>query len=527
MLVAALRLAWLSDDSLITLRTALNITHGWGPGFNATESVQAYTHPLWFLLWVTTGALTNQWVLGIIAVSLVLSTGAVALVAWRTKSLARLIVAIGLLLFSNAFMEYTSSGLENPLGYLTVGVLIPLSLSLQQVRSRWWLRPALIGLTSAAVVLTRFDLLLLALPALALMTWQWRHSLKSIGVVLAGALVPLLAWFIWSQATYGAFLPNTYLAKRNVDIPASELIVQGLRYLWLTFEHDPVSLLAIVVGVGGALAIGTAISRAWAIGIVIYLGYVIWIGGDFMAGRFLAVPVFASVFILACLRSPLLESPSQQQPRHEELTRVLIALVLVVGLAGGSSLAGSTPVALANPTSPRWEVDQNYNFGVSDERGTYIALKRDLKGLIDTLSEGYLNPDIAPLGDGSGLNRTLREINRATQNWPTNDGKLTTPSEVGVYCGFLGTLGIATGPRVHLIDSCGLTDQFLANMRYAPAEPFAWKPGHFERAVPDGYSEAMRTGQVTQMKDPLQALALDELWAQIRPGYVRQIPTVG
>lgn len=58
--IAAIRVAWVSDDALITLRTALNMTHNWGPGFNATESVQAYTHPLWFLLWVWVGSWTNQ-----------------------------------------------------------------------------------------------------------------------------------------------------------------------------------------------------------------------------------------------------------------------------------------------------------------------------------------------------------------------------------------------------------------------------------------------------------------------------------
>ena len=28
------RLLWISDDALITLRTALNLAHGWGAGFS-------------------------------------------------------------------------------------------------------------------------------------------------------------------------------------------------------------------------------------------------------------------------------------------------------------------------------------------------------------------------------------------------------------------------------------------------------------------------------------------------------------
>src|SRR5215510_6075738 len=46
-LAVLIRTAWLSDDALITLRTVLNVTHGFGLRFNIDERVQTYTHPLW------------------------------------------------------------------------------------------------------------------------------------------------------------------------------------------------------------------------------------------------------------------------------------------------------------------------------------------------------------------------------------------------------------------------------------------------------------------------------------------------
>ena len=49
-LAVLLRTAWLSDDALITLRTVLNFTHGYGLTFNVAERVQTYTHPLWMLM---------------------------------------------------------------------------------------------------------------------------------------------------------------------------------------------------------------------------------------------------------------------------------------------------------------------------------------------------------------------------------------------------------------------------------------------------------------------------------------------
>jgi arabinofuranosyltransferase len=49
-LLLLLSALWMSDDAAITLRTVLNVVNGFGARFNLDERVQAYTHPLWFLL---------------------------------------------------------------------------------------------------------------------------------------------------------------------------------------------------------------------------------------------------------------------------------------------------------------------------------------------------------------------------------------------------------------------------------------------------------------------------------------------
>lgn len=506
-----LRIAWMSDDALITLRTVLNITHEWGPGFNATEAVQAYTHPLWFLLWVTLGSLTNQWVVGLMFLSVALSLGGVALVLWRTTSIPRLLVMTALLAFSNAFMDFTTGGLENPLSYLGVGVLLALTL-----RTRWTILTAvLLGLTAAAVFLTRFDLVLLIIPGLLAIAWRWRRQWQLLVAAGIALLSPLLVWFAWSKVTYDTWLPNTFEAKRNVNIPAPELVIQGLRYLWVTFEHDPVSLLVLVAGILMALVMGPAMVRVWGIGVVLYLGYVVWIGGDFMAGRFVAVPVFVSVALLALV--PWRATEMDNKPRSNPSPATLSAAIgIVITLLAGTWVMGAGPGSLTNVEAPRWEIDQNFNAGVGDARGSSTAGGMNLRQWANNLSLAYLSPDIAPLGDGSGLARTMREIDKAANNWPVSDGTFTTPSEVGEYCGFLGNLGIATGPITHLIDNCALTDRFLAGLPFEPAEPFAWKAGHFHRAVPEGYAEAIATNDPGRVRDTQEQFRLRELWERIR-----------
>lgn len=54
------RTAWLCDDAYITLRTVSNFVAGFGPRFNVAERVQAFTHPLWFLLETPVFALSRE-----------------------------------------------------------------------------------------------------------------------------------------------------------------------------------------------------------------------------------------------------------------------------------------------------------------------------------------------------------------------------------------------------------------------------------------------------------------------------------
>ena len=50
---------WVCDDAYITFRHVLNCLGGYGPVFNPGERVQAYTHPLWFLLLLGGGSVID------------------------------------------------------------------------------------------------------------------------------------------------------------------------------------------------------------------------------------------------------------------------------------------------------------------------------------------------------------------------------------------------------------------------------------------------------------------------------------
>lgn len=515
--LVVIRVAWIGDDALITLRTALNLTHNWGPGFNATEAVQGYTHPLWFLLWTLIGSWSNQWIIGILIISAVLVATAVGILVWRVQSPARVVIVSGFLLLSNAFVDFTTSGLETPLSYCVVAVLIALSSrKLVQVDGRsLQFRAVSFGLASAAAALTRLDLLVLIVIPFTLWLWTFRKNVRVLSLTTLAFVCPILIWGAWSFSTYQALLPNTFNAKTNSAIPRMELVIQGTRYLWVTFENDPITLMGLIAGIGAGILLGPRVLRAWGLGAALYVGYVIWIGGDFMAGRFVAVPFFAAIFVLGI--SPLrLYTPNTSSPDWERRANLAIAggfVILMVVLTNASEIRLTS---LTNPQEVRWRFGPEVNAFVVDERGFYISDGNGLKQMVDTLSAGFTDPYFVPLAEATPLGRPLRELNRSANNWPTNDGTFTDPSEVGVLCGYLGHPGIASGPTVHLIDTCGLTDRFLSERTFVPSAPFLWRTGHLERSVPAGYVEAITVGDPLKMKDTMEAWRLRELWEKIR-----------
>jgi arabinofuranosyltransferase len=525
--VLMVRLAWLGDDALITLRTALNVSHGWGPGFNFTENVQAYTHPLWFLAWLVLGTVTGEWILSILAFGIVLSLAAVALVLWATRSIT-VIVGAGLVLtLSNAFMEYSTSGLENPLGYFVLG-LVTLSLWSIASSSEQKFLPIYVWIATggliAAAVLTRFDFILLLAPTLLIVLLtrcrQWRQSLLMLGT----AALPVVAWLVWSWNTYGSFLPNTFLAKRSLDIPVAEVWLQGLRYLWVSAVNDPVTALVLFVSVVVLLSWGNSFFRASAVGLFAYLVFTVYVGGDFMAGRFLAAPVYLGVLLTVKLISQRTAS-RQALPRQESRGLQAVGIALV-GLLVLTVSIDRTPTALASPTAARWDDREAGN--VYDARGKFLELEKGLEQWAFSWDEPLQDPTFSTV---ASLNTVapFRDIRAAANAWPRfGDVQLRTPrfpaadgsidylpNEVGIVCGLLGSSGILTGPTVHWIDTCALADRYLANTPFQ-GRNFDWLVGHYVREAPEGYPQAVYEGDPRLVVDPQAARDLESLWSVIR-----------
>jgi len=299
--------AWVCDDAFISFRHVANCLAGHGPVFNPGFRVQGFTHPLWFLLLLVGGFGVEVYAW---AVTLgLLCTATTVLLLGRllrgtNQATLRFLILMGFLLSSHTFVEFQTSGLETSLSNLLIVALFGWLLA----RTDQGLPLPLIGpfVLCALLILTRPDHLFLVLPVfLYLVAQAWRrHQGRSLLLILP-ALLLLLSWYGFATLYYGSPLPNTAYAK--VTLPPLEAITQGYRYLrvylkWETF-HSVVGLSVLVTAVIFLLKrrkshnLNKTLLWCIVLGIMLNLGYVILIGGDFMRGRFFA-PILVATGML-------------------------------------------------------------------------------------------------------------------------------------------------------------------------------------------------------------------------------------
>jgi arabinofuranosyltransferase len=435
------RTAWVCDDAYITFRTIDNFVHGFGLRWNVDERVQAFTHPLWLLVLTPFYAVTREAWLTSMLLSIGISLATAAVVALRiARTWWTGAVAVAALLLAKSFVDFSTSGLENPLSHLLLALFVA-----------WWMRGTQIrslSLCAGLLAVNRLDLALLVAPAFV--ATLVRAPRREGGVAVAIAAAPLVAWECFSIVYYGFPFPNTAYAKLSTGVASGVLVRHGWLYVADSISRDPITL-AIVACVPIAAAFNR---RLWpgAIGLAAYLLYVARIGGDFMTGRFFSSPFVFAVAILAS--TPALATPWR-------------AATALAALAALGTLPGS-PTILSDGYYSAQAIPAS---GIANERGIYFRET----GLLRKRHE-WQTPRI-PLQE-----RYVAAIERGRH---------------AIVTDFIGLQGFMVGPRLHIVDRLALTDPLLSRL---PCEP-GWRIGHFERALPDGYFESVER-QTNAIVDP-------------------------
>ena len=456
--VIVLRCAWLSDDAYITFRTVENFVAGYGLRWNVAERVQTYTHPLWMLLLSAVYWLTRELYYSAIALSVLLSIAAVLLFATRVAAAAfPALIGVAAFTLSKAFVDYSTSGLENPLTHLLLILFLLVYLTRPPNRRTLFGLCLLAGL----LMLNRLDAGLLVLPALCVAFYRCR-GWSALGLAMLG-FAPLLAWELFALLYYGSLVPNTAYAKLNSGIPAGELITQGLLYLLATLQLDPLTVVLIGAGLAAPLITRQREHLPIALGVLLYLIYVTRIGGDFMLGRFLAAPLLIAVVLLTRVRV------------STRTRTVMLVTILLIGL-----------LPVRSPLTSGREYGSRINYvgehGIWDERAFYYHGT----GLLRAPSRGWL-PRHSLIGRGRLARQRCERV---------------------IVIRAVGMHGFYAGRDVHVLDEMALGDPLLSRLK--PVLSDDWRIGHLQREIPDGYVETLETGR-NCLADPNLAAYYDKL----------------
>jgi len=480
-----IRTSWVSDDAIITFRSLENFLHGYGLVFNIGERVQTFTHPLWFLIQAGANFVFNIWktnpfgqgqmyflnVFMSIAISILMATIFAFKVARSTNG-----AILGLLIFSlsKAFIDYSTSGLENPLTHLILLLFIFLHLTQKENSQR---DIFLLALLASLGGVDRLDTLVFYFPALLVLFWQSPDKGKTFATLGLGFL-PLIAWELFSIFYYGFPFPNTAYAKINTGIPAASLITQGINYYMNSLRMDPITLLTIFAVTGVVLINKNNQHRTIIAGVVIYLLYTVNIGGDFMSGRYFSTPLLACTALLATMEF-----------RSSKTYGLALGLVLLIGIAPIFIITERNPAyGVGDDRDHRVFVDE---YGISDERIVYTGL-----GFFERLKK-----------------KSAPSTGYARDNWVYLPNQ---PVRVKVV-GPLGMNAMTMGPNFHIIDMNSLADPLMPRMPLYDQNK--WRIGHFRHVIPEGYIESIKAGtnliedqNVAQYYDKLSHVIKGDLW---------------
>jgi len=503
---------WTTDDGFIALHVADNVLAGYGPVFNVSERVEAYTSPLWIGVLVLLGfaslpfTTSSRPPLELAALFAGLAGAGIGLLCaglasrrlWRRVAPDALVLPYGAMTIAALppFWEFTTSGLEGGLIYLWLAACFLGLTGLPSAPARA-IGPDPLAVLFGLGPLVRPDLSLFSLAFLGTLlacTTGWRRRLAALG---SAAALPI-AYQVFRMGYFAALVPNTALAKEAGDANWA----RGVSYLWDFVAPYELWLPLAVLASSGAVFVARLARRggrrellvvgAAIAGAVLHALFVTRWGGDFLHARMLLPAYFAVVLPLASAPVRLFRWG---------------AVVLV-------------PWALACAFSLRVPYPNQGPTGVERGRPTYVGFARVPHPVTFRDYEAwYWAGDAVRLlerhpGDGARGSEHgvyVAEWNRvverdAFQPWFRGD--------VVARRGAVGMFAFGGGRRIHVCDMYGIADPVGARLRRA-----GWTKSGHDKVV----DTAWCLGWLLPHFEGVGGVALAAAQAALRCGDLREL----
>jgi len=286
-------------------------------------------------------------------------------------------------------------------------------------------------------------------------------------------MLPFIAWTLFSTIYYGFPFPNTAYAKLSTGFPLLNYLERGFQYSFLSLLHDPIVVVIPLIYIAYSVIKKDMKHIMISLGITFYLAYIIYIGGDFMAGRYFSLLFFISVFCMFdILKSSMIEI-NKRNITYVKPVAIILAFCLTAQFIGFTNNFFRTfQIAFHNQTCV-------------DEREFYFSYT----SILHRYAHSYNNN--LPV-DGAEVVRwehILQDIADIKSDGKKGDIIEFAPGILVYYC----------AKDLYINDTIALGDPLLACL---PAiHTNTWRTGHMRRAIPEGYRETVQSG-VNKIVDP-------------------------
>ncbi|MCR5503675.1 MAG: glycosyltransferase family 39 protein [Lachnospiraceae bacterium] len=462
--------SWNSDDAFHSYVMVRNLASGNGFVYNAGYRVCASTCPLFTLIEVPVYFLTgNAFYTGILLGTLFSGLSAYFIVYRFCRRTSDAVLSTAILSLCYCFMCYTTSGLENSLLYLLGVLFLYFSLYGKAPSGRGLL---LLSFLFSLIAMTRMDAVLLFAPLFlfSVLRPQPTRLPGRLLTVLTG-MIPFFLWEIFSLIYYGYPFPNTFYIKLSTGFPVTEYLSKGLDYLYRSFACD--ILLFVLPVLLSVLSVRRKHPKllCLSLGVILYLLYVISIGGDFMVGRHLCVPFLMSLCgIIYAFGTDKPES----FPSGSFFVRQPLALIMILGLLW-------LPFSLLS-RSLLFDIDENAAVSsVADERRVYVSN-----------NTGTVAYTLYLLVDSRDTEKEFcaEQLDEIRDAYLKNAKGLVVSS---VASGAAAYHGHCDYGDICITDAYGLMDPLLSHLPAIHTVP--WRTGHMKRPIPEGYEESLAAGR--------------------------------
>jgi len=458
------------EDSFIVGRSVENFYNGYF--FSALPDIrsQSYTSPLWTLFLVVARWLSPDYMNGAIFTSLFFDILTLFILyrfmmANNSRGLA---VTLVIFTLSQTMTDYSTGGLENPLAHFLI-IAFAGQYLLGQHRS--FAEKILLGTTAGLIIINRQDHALFVLPVFLHLFWQTlRMRENNIPTFVMTGFV-MFIWFFFSWFYYGDPLPDTYYAKMQTGILLTDRMHFALLHLLRMLDSDPLGIAVVLFAVSFTFSPLLAnkrqqgfdeASKSFRVAIlssslILYNLYFIYIGADYMLGRFYSVQIALASFLIG------MHFVSQKSFTRHHLYVLICATVIAA--------SGFLNLNLFTPYRTMKDICSG---GMCDHQ----------KARFDWffILQGHRSNDWKHLG--------LIE----------HDDSLSEPFPYVFYGLNAGIVPFYAGPRGHMIDALGLSDPLLSKL---PCRD-AIVPAHCQRVIPDGYPPDAKTQKGHSMDPSLK-----------------------